>query len=112
MLSHAELDAADDLDDGDPADLAERYVALRGALPTLAILGGCCGTDIRHVTSICDAWLQPRRPRRGVAEGDHARVLEGEEVGSSASGKVENFAITMRAGRWMRIDWPFIPRAA
>ena len=57
MLSHAELDAADDLDDGDPADLAERYVALRAQLPALAILGGCCGTDIRHVTSICDAWL-------------------------------------------------------
>ena len=35
----------------------ERHVALRGTLPGLAILGGCCGTDIRHVTSICDAWL-------------------------------------------------------
>jgi homocysteine S-methyltransferase len=57
MRSHAELDAADELDDGDPADLAERYVALRSSLPDLAILGGCCGTDIRHVTSICDAWL-------------------------------------------------------
>jgi S-methylmethionine-dependent homocysteine/selenocysteine methylase len=57
MLSHAELDEAEDLDDGDPADLAERYVALRAQLPALAILGGCCGTDIRHVTSICDAWL-------------------------------------------------------
>jgi homocysteine S-methyltransferase len=55
-LSHAELDEAEDLDDGDPADLAERHVALRGALPSLSILGGCCGTDIRHVTRICDAW--------------------------------------------------------
>jgi len=55
--SHAELDDSEDLDDGDPADLAERHVALRGALPNLTILGGCCGTDIRHVTSICDAWL-------------------------------------------------------
>ena len=45
------------LDDGDPADLAERHAALRDALPNLTILGGCCGTDIRHVTSICDAWL-------------------------------------------------------
>ena len=57
MLSHAELDEAEDLDDGDPADLAARHVALRGALPGLAILGGCCGTNIRHVTSISDAWL-------------------------------------------------------
>ncbi len=57
MRSHAELDDSEDLDDGDPADLAERHVALRGALPGVTILGGCCGTDIRHVTSICDAWL-------------------------------------------------------
>ncbi len=56
-LSHAELDEAEDLDDGDPADLAARHVALRETLPNLTILGGCCGTDIRHVTHICDAWL-------------------------------------------------------
>ena len=56
-LSHAELDEAEDLDDGDPADLGRRYAALRGTLPNLALLGGCCGTDIRHVTSICDAWI-------------------------------------------------------
>ncbi len=56
-LSHAELDEAEDLDAGDPADLAERYVALRRELPNLQVLGGCCGTDIRHVTAIADAWL-------------------------------------------------------
>jgi S-methylmethionine-dependent homocysteine/selenocysteine methylase len=56
-LSHEQLDGADGLDDGDPIDLAERHLALRGTLPGLKILGGCCGTDIRHVTSICDAWL-------------------------------------------------------
>jgi len=56
-LSHAELDEAEELDDGDPADLAARHVALRASLPNLTILGGCCGTDIRHVTSICDAWI-------------------------------------------------------
>jgi methionine synthase I (cobalamin-dependent) len=56
--SHAELDEAEDLDDGDPEDLAARHVALRGALPNLSILGGCCGTDIRHVTCIADAWLE------------------------------------------------------
>jgi homocysteine S-methyltransferase len=56
-LSHAELDDADDLDDGDPADLARLHVPLRGALPNVVLLGGCCGTDIRHVTSICDAWI-------------------------------------------------------
>jgi methionine synthase I (cobalamin-dependent) len=57
MKSHAELDAAEDLDAGDPADLAARYLALRHDLPELHVLGGCCGTDIRHVTAICDTWL-------------------------------------------------------
>ncbi len=54
--SHAEMDAAEDLDDGDPADLAERYVGLRAALPNLTVLGGCCGTDIRHVRAIAEAF--------------------------------------------------------
>lgn len=56
-LSHAELDEAEELDAGDPVDLAARYVALRGQLPGLEVVGGCCGTDIRHVTAIADAWL-------------------------------------------------------
>jgi homocysteine S-methyltransferase len=56
-LSHAELDEAEELDSGDPSDLAERYVDLRRELPALELVGGCCGTDIRHVTAICDAWL-------------------------------------------------------
>jgi S-methylmethionine-dependent homocysteine/selenocysteine methylase len=54
--SHAELDEADDLDEGDPADLGARHAALRGRLPQLSVLGGCCGTDHRHVTEICRAW--------------------------------------------------------
>ena len=57
MLSHVELDEAEELDSGDPLDLAERYVSLRSELPALELLGGCCGTDIRHVGAICDAWL-------------------------------------------------------
>jgi S-methylmethionine-dependent homocysteine/selenocysteine methylase len=56
-LGHAELDEAEELDAGDPEDLADRYVALRRELPNLNLVGGCCGTDIRHVTAICDAWL-------------------------------------------------------
>jgi S-methylmethionine-dependent homocysteine/selenocysteine methylase len=54
--SHEELDASETLDSGDPDDLAARYVGLRRELPALEVLGGCCGTDIRHVTAICDAW--------------------------------------------------------
>ena len=45
-----------ELDDGDPADLAARYVALRAVLPRLQVVGGCCGTDHRHVTAIAAAW--------------------------------------------------------
>jgi homocysteine S-methyltransferase len=60
--SHEELDEAEELDAGDPDDLAERYVALRRDLPELEVLGGCCGTDIRHVTAICDAWLVADAP--------------------------------------------------
>lgn len=56
-LSHAELDEAEELDAGDPEELANEYVALRERLPRLTILGGCCGTDHRHVDAISLAWL-------------------------------------------------------
>jgi S-methylmethionine-dependent homocysteine/selenocysteine methylase len=55
--SHAELDEATELDAGDPSDLGARYVDLRARLPRLNVLGGCCGTDHRHVAAICGAWL-------------------------------------------------------
>jgi S-methylmethionine-dependent homocysteine/selenocysteine methylase len=55
--SHAELDEATELDDGDPADLGTRHAALREQLPRVTVLGGCCGTDQRHVAAIRDAWI-------------------------------------------------------
>lgn len=54
--SHAELDEAEELDQGDPDDLAERYRGLRRFLPNLRVVGGCCGTDERHVEAICARW--------------------------------------------------------
>jgi homocysteine S-methyltransferase len=51
-LSHAELDAAEELDDGDPKELAAEYRELRSLLPGLTVVGGCCGTDHRHVEAI------------------------------------------------------------
>jgi S-methylmethionine-dependent homocysteine/selenocysteine methylase len=54
-LSHAELDQAEELDAGDPAQLAQHHVRLHAALPNLAVVGGCCGTDQRHVAAICGA---------------------------------------------------------
>jgi S-methylmethionine-dependent homocysteine/selenocysteine methylase len=56
-MSHAELDEATELDAGDPADLAARYAGLRELLPELTVVGGCCGTDHRHVAKIRDACL-------------------------------------------------------
>lgn len=53
--SHAELDAATELDPGDPADLARRYRSLRDRHAQMTVLGGCCGTDYRHIRAICEA---------------------------------------------------------
>jgi S-methylmethionine-dependent homocysteine/selenocysteine methylase len=55
--SHAELDASTEIDIGDPANLGARYRALHGKLPALAVVGGCCGTDHRHLTAIADACI-------------------------------------------------------
>ncbi len=51
-MSHAELDEAPELDEGDPADLAARAGDLRAHLPNLRVVGGCCGTDSRHVAAL------------------------------------------------------------
>jgi homocysteine S-methyltransferase len=48
-LSHAELDVMTELDIGDPADLAARHRALIERFPQIRVVGGCCGTDLRHV---------------------------------------------------------------
>lgn len=53
--SHAELDESETLDPGDIKDLGRRYHALTQAFPDMRILGGCCGTDHRHVEAIWDA---------------------------------------------------------
>ncbi|SDD89377.1 homocysteine S-methyltransferase family protein [Kordiimonas lacus] len=53
--SHAELDEAEDLDDGNPEELGQQYRALLQAHPQIVVLGGCCGTDHRHIHSIAKA---------------------------------------------------------
>jgi S-methylmethionine-dependent homocysteine/selenocysteine methylase len=63
-LSHEELDEAEELDEGDPGELAAGYVGLSSKLPRLSVLGGCCGTDHRHVEAIRDAWLEEPALRR------------------------------------------------
>lgn len=59
--SHAELDSAPDLDPGNPVELGRQYRSLRGRMRNLNILGGCCGTDFRHVEQICFACLPVSR---------------------------------------------------
>lgn len=48
-LSHAELDEAEVLDDGNPEEFGRLHGALAALLPNLRVIGGCCGTDHRHV---------------------------------------------------------------
>ena len=50
--SHAELDCAPDLDAGDPVELGRQYRDLMRAFPQMRVVGGCCGTDHRHVEAI------------------------------------------------------------
>lgn len=57
QCSHAELDESTDLDEGDPDELASHTGRLRRLLSGLRVVGGCCGTDIRHVARLCRAAL-------------------------------------------------------
>ena len=54
-MSHAELNESPTLDIGDPAELGRQYADLKRRLPQLNVLGGCCGTDHRHVERIAEA---------------------------------------------------------
>lgn len=58
-MSHAELDVAEVLDDGDPEELAADYGRLVQALPNATVFGGCCGTDVRHVRAIAQVVTRP-----------------------------------------------------
>lgn len=64
-MSHAELDEATELDDGNPSELGRQYRDLLTKLPDLNVLGGCCGTDHRHVAAMsreCRDVIDSRRP--------------------------------------------------
>ncbi len=54
-MSHAELDNAPELDCGDPRELGCEFAELKRKLPHLNVLGGCCGTDLRHIEQIATA---------------------------------------------------------
>jgi S-methylmethionine-dependent homocysteine/selenocysteine methylase len=50
--SHAELCESTELDAGDPDLLAAAHQRLTPLLPHMSIVGGCCGTDARHVATL------------------------------------------------------------
>jgi homocysteine S-methyltransferase len=64
-LSHAELDACEVLDDGNPQEIGSQYGAILHRMPWLNVFGGCCGSDLRHITQIAAAIsaAPPSNPR-------------------------------------------------
>jgi S-methylmethionine-dependent homocysteine/selenocysteine methylase len=65
-MSHAELNEASVLDVGDPVELGAQYARLKRRLGQLTVLGGCCGTDHRHVEQIAVACLKESGAGRGL----------------------------------------------
>ncbi|CAF3397034.1 unnamed protein product [Rotaria sp. Silwood1] len=55
--SHAELNEAKELDEGDPVEFGEDNRALLNMLKNLNTIGGCCGTNHRHIEEICKACI-------------------------------------------------------
>ena len=64
--SHAELDNSTELDAGHPRELGEQYAELLRRFPWINVLGGCCGTDHRHVECI-SASCRSRSPSVAAA---------------------------------------------
>ncbi|MEL6621141.1 MAG: homocysteine S-methyltransferase family protein, partial [Pseudomonadota bacterium] len=57
--SQAELDEAEELDDGNPTELGKQLSDIRRRFPQIQVLGGCCGTDMRHMKQIVSAARTP-----------------------------------------------------
>lgn len=51
-MSHEELDNSEELDDGDPKEFGQLHAAMLKGLSNIKVLGGCCGTDHRHVGEV------------------------------------------------------------
>jgi S-methylmethionine-dependent homocysteine/selenocysteine methylase len=64
--SQAELDNATDLDSGDPIAFGREHAELRSHFPYLTVLGGCCGTDLRHIDQIAAACFVDQPPDRST----------------------------------------------
>lgn len=64
--SHAELDEAEELDSGDPQELGRQYAEIRRRFPQVNVLGGCCGTDHRHIQQIAAACAGRAHPQEAI----------------------------------------------
>jgi S-methylmethionine-dependent homocysteine/selenocysteine methylase len=54
-MTHEELDAMEELDSGDLPLLVSSASDVRRLLPSVRVVGGCCGTDSRHVAALWGA---------------------------------------------------------
>lgn len=55
IKSHEELDNSTELDAGNPQEFGQQYRTIRDKYNHINVLGGCCGTDHRHIEEICKA---------------------------------------------------------
>jgi S-methylmethionine-dependent homocysteine/selenocysteine methylase len=55
IKSHAELNESSELDVGNPVELGKQYAQLKKRLSWINVMGGCCGTDHRHIEQIAEA---------------------------------------------------------
>jgi homocysteine S-methyltransferase len=62
--SHAELNESTELDSGNPEEFGLQHAALRKRFPHLCVMGGCWGTDHRHVEAIAEACAPMRAETR------------------------------------------------
>ena len=66
-MSHAELDEAEYLDDGNPREFGHEHADLLDLLPNLSVIGGCCGTDHRHIKEIACRCMDKQKEMRSSA---------------------------------------------
>ncbi len=81
--SHAELDEATELDAGNPDELGGDYAQLKRSWPSLSVIGGCCGTDHRHVAAMAAAVVGPPQPLGAYRAGG---AVQGEPLRSRSRG--------------------------
>ena len=79
-LSHAELDECEELDEGNPIEFGIEYTCLMNVLPNLNVIGGCCGTNHKHVSEILKTCSKP------FFDSVAAKMNHSEEAKAEAEG--------------------------